>query len=229
MIAAYGSGYFEEGGHGYENYAEQASAQRATHALFLKRLNRSHRLGGRLLEAGCGYGYFLAASRPYFDYQTGLDFSPPALRAATPFADQVAPGGLEAVAGEKFHWIFAHQVIEHIYEPIPFVRSLHSLLFPGGHAVLTTPRARGFWHTLMGKRWASYKIPEHVAFFTPHHLENLLRGAGFEDVRILPFWHAFPLRLVLQKLGLSFSGLPALNIWIPGTTFAAVARVPVAD
>ncbi|MBE7437238.1 MAG: class I SAM-dependent methyltransferase [Spirochaetales bacterium] len=224
MLKAYASDYFEGGGHGYDDYSEQALAQIATHRYFLKQLKRHYSLQGRLLEPGCGYGYFLTAARSYFSYQEGLDYSATALSVAAESADKVVLGGLGEASGEKFNWIFAHQVIEHIYNPNSFLQSVHSLLLPGGHVVLTTPRARGFWHTLMGRHWSSYKVPEHVAFFTPHHLKNLLERAGFFAVRLLPFWHAFPVALVLKKAGISISGWKQQSIWIPGTTFAAVGR-----
>jgi len=77
----------------------------------------------------------------------------------------------------------------------------------------------------MGRRWPSFKVPEHVVYFEFETLSALLYRAGLSDVRRLPYPHAFPLGLIAAKFGLTMAPLLArLKVWVPATTVAAYGR-----
>jgi hypothetical protein len=79
----------------------------------------------------------------------------------------------------------------------------------------------------MGRRWPSFKVPEHVVYFDFDSLKKLLVNAGLSEVRALPYPHAFPMGLLAAKFGLSLPQVLArVNVWVPATTVAAYARVP---
>lgn len=227
MVAHYRSdGYFDGGEQGYASYEQQAPALRATFARLMTTLAQQGRTGGRLLEIGCGFGYLLEAAAGHFQHREGTDFSPAAVQRAARMADAVHLGGIDAVpAGAAFDCIIATHVIEHVYHPHDFVRALRERLRPGGHLVLAAPDAGSAWRRLMGRRWPSFKLPEHVLYFNRDTLGRLMREAGLADPVPVPYPHAFPLPLVGAKLGLR---VPARwqrhSLWLPGTTVALAAR-----
>jgi 2-polyprenyl-3-methyl-5-hydroxy-6-metoxy-1,4-benzoquinol methylase len=224
------SSYYEGGTCGYADtsYTDQEGALRATFKRLLDNLYRRGLAGGDLLEIGCGYGYLLDEARAYFDQRVGTDFSTGAAATARATGAEVLVGGIEQVpCGSRFDCVLAIQVIEHVYKPLSFVERLTSHTKPGGHIVLATPDIGGALRKVMGRRWPSFKVPEHVAYFNFRTLSAVMHRAGFKDVRRLPYPHAFPLGLIAAKFGLTMPPVLArLKIWVPATTIAVHGAVP---
>jgi len=125
----------------------------------------------------------------------------------------------------NFDVIIAINVIEHIYAPAEFLIAVKQRLKSGGRIVIATPDFGSFWYKILGDKWPSFKIPEHVAFYNQQTLWRLLEKAGFTSVRRIPFRHAFPLGLVAGKFGMNIHGkLGQIPIWIPKTMIAMSAQ-----
>jgi len=222
--------YYEGGTSGYADtsYLDQETSLRATFKALLRNLDRRGMAGGDLLEVGSGYGYFLDEARSYFRRRVGTEFSEDGAARAREKGAEVFVGGIEQLPRDvSFDCAVAIQVIEHIYDPIAFIGELVTRVKPGGHVVLATPDIGGALRKLMGRRWPSFKVPEHVVYFDFGSLQRLLAGAGLADVRRLPYPHAFPLGLLVAKFGRSIpEPLNRMNVWVPATTVAASGRVP---
>jgi SAM-dependent methyltransferase/Zn ribbon nucleic-acid-binding protein len=233
MLDLYRSGEYYEGGLvGYDSYAGQEAALRATFRRVVEGLVHSGFGGGDLLEVGCGYGYFLEAARPAFRTVLGTEFSQTAAAAARARGLEVITGGLaDLPAGAQFDCVFSGHVVEHIYDPRAFVAGLSALTRPGGAIVLGAPDSGSFLAHAMGSRWPSFKIPEHVVYFDRVTLSRLMADAGLEDVRPFHYPHAFPLALVFKRLGLGWLGdrsgrVAGAPVWLPATTVAVSGRQP---
>ncbi len=257
MVAAYReASYFEGGdGPGYSSYLAQESTLRRTFRRLLREMQRlgmtggsgagdksgAGKAGGRLLEIGCAYGFFLDEAKPYFAHRAGTEFSEAGAALARPCADHVYVGGLEAIPdgahGGQFDTIVLIHTIEHVYDPVGLLAGLMEHLAPGGWLVVATPDMGGFWRPLLGRRWPFWKPPEHVAFYTSKSLAALLAKAGCEEVRRMPYLSYFPLSLVREKLmpwrspaagkPAGEGGDPAVAVWMPATTVAAAGRKPL--
>ncbi len=227
MLALYAQAdYYEAGEVGYASYTEQEAALKATFAAFLKRLHQQGLARGRLLEIGCGYGYLLSAARPHVEYLAGTDYAAEAVQRAAPLADAVYEGGLAQVpADERFDLIVHTNVIEHVYDPVPFMETLRARLAPGGAVAVATPNINSPIRYALGTRWPSFKSPEHVTYYNQATLQDLLRRAGFNEVTSVPFPHAFPLSLIAGKFNLRLpAALGRQIIWLPTTMVAAYGR-----
>lgn len=221
--------YYEGGSSGYSDvsYAFQEPALRATFRRFLGNLSKRGLTGGRLLEIGCGPGYLLDEARAFFDRRFGTEFSPEIAVVARRTEAEVFVGGVEHVPADlKFHCVIATQVIEHVYDPLTFVTQIVDRTLPGGHIVLATPDIGGVLRKIMGRRWPSFKTPEHVVYFDFATLNSLMRRGGLETVRRLPYPHAFPLGLLAAKFALALPHwLARVRTWVPATTVAAYGNV----
>jgi SAM-dependent methyltransferase len=221
--------YYEGGSSGYSDgsYSFQEPALRATFRRFLFNLNKRGLTGGRLLEIGCGPGYLLNEARPFFDRRYGTEFSPEIAAIARATGAEVFIGGIEQVPPDpKFDCIVATQVIEHVYDPPAFVQALVDHTLPGGHIVLATPDIGGVLRKTMGRRWPSFKTPEHVVYFNFETLSSLMRRAGLDAVRRLPYPHAFPMGLLAAKFGIALPRwLARIRTWVPATTVAVYGTV----
>lgn len=221
--------YFEgDTSGGYASYAAQADALERTFRRLLHTLKQRQMTGGSLLEIGCGYGFLLKQARPFFSLVHATDFSAGALERAQHFADEVFQGGTEALpAPARYDTIIANHVIEHVHDPTAFIAACRDRLNPGGTLLLSTPDAGSFWLRLMGKRWPSFIVPDHLLYFTDRHLRRLFSEHGFSMLQTVPYSHAFPLSLVGQKLGITVpKSIGQWSLWLPKTTVAVAGRLP---
>jgi 2-polyprenyl-3-methyl-5-hydroxy-6-metoxy-1,4-benzoquinol methylase len=208
---------------GYTDYSEQEQALRLTFARCLKQLQQLNLVGERLLEVGCGYGYFLDEAQPYFRYRAGTDFSPQAVEIARTHADKIYLGGLESIdPDERFDCIVAINVLEHTYNPLQFLQQMKAMLNPGGVVLTAVPNMGSFIRFFMQKRWPSFKVPEHTLYFKQDTLLRAFTEVNFDNVQAFPFPHAFPLALIAKKFGWQLpAALSQWSLWVP-TTMVAV-------
>jgi len=178
-----GDSYFGgEAATGYSEYEDQEQEYLATFREDVRRI-REFVPSGRILEVGCGYGYFLqcALDAGYDAY--GIDLSPAAVKwASTRHPGRVFCGLLEEVPeiqDQKYDVIFGSHLIEHLTEPSEFLREASRLLRPGGLVVMVTPNIKSLLSRVSGSRWVSFKIPEHVSYYDPATITKLLNRTGY--------------------------------------------------
>ena len=152
---------------------------------FAKKLDDLQRAvpSGRLLDVGCGAGFFLDMARARGYEVQGLDLSPvPANYARSELALDVTEGSIYEYGARdgSVDVITIFQTIEHDPNPAALAERLYRLLTPGGALMVTTPAADGFVARVMGKRWFGYRNVEHVSFFSRQSLRSVLERAGFE-------------------------------------------------
>lgn len=197
--------YFEGGGQGgYDDYLGQKDTLELTFRWFLKKLRQKGLTGGALLDVGCGPGLFLQEARSYFALTVGTDLCKEMAGQASRHCDWAIPGGpRSAEAHGPFDLVTAIGVLEHIYDPVKFIEDCASLLKPSGHLVLVTPDITGFWRKLMGRKWPSFKLPEHIAYYSPPSMKELAHRTSMNVREVFPYHQAFPLNLVLKRLGIT--------------------------
>ena len=90
-------------------------------------------------------------------------------------------GTLQAFAKTNpspFDYIILSQVLEHVYQPIPFLRACRSLLRPGGRIILSCPNYDSFLRKKSGDRWLHWHIPYHVAHYSHGNVTLLANAVG---------------------------------------------------
>ena len=149
--------YFSDSGDsGYQNYnyLSQEESLRMTFRRFLKELKKNDIASGRLLELGCGYGYFLDEAKHHFSYLTGTELSQEAGDYARKISGaDIYIGDLSSLPNEifDFNLIVTINVIEHIYDPAEFILSLKKRLVKGGRIIIATPNIGSIWYKIMRK------------------------------------------------------------------------------
>lgn len=149
------------------------------------RMVRRHVPGGRLLEVGCAYGYFLDIAREHFEV-TGVDVN----QRAVDHARDVL--GLDArcgdfqrmeFEGDGFDAVVSLASIEHFARPDLLVARASELLRPGGVFVCTTPDLSSAMARLRGPRWRMIHPPTHVSYFTRTAMARLFERHALRPVR----------------------------------------------
>jgi SAM-dependent methyltransferase len=185
---------------------------------------------GSIVDIGCGNGYLLDRASGLFLFRAGSDMSKSAVKNASCVCDTVVRGGPDELLAQGLHGfdlLTLISVLEHIYNPVDFMNKCRMLVKKGGCIAVAVPCYGSFWRKIMGRRWISFKLPEHIAYYEKKSLIVLGEKAGLKLVKFLPYHHFFPLSVILDKLGLHCSTvenscLGNMNIFLPSVMLAAV-------
>jgi len=176
--------YHEEEYAGFrEDRVFQAAVRERIRADFLPRLPP----GARVLDVGCGNGEFLAAASEAGYDAHGIDISEAAAEMCRARGLNAFSGDfLTADTGAPYDAVTMWDVIEHLPDPVGFVRRAGALLRPGGVLVMKTPFVGDAAFRLLSvvPRLAApvLQAPAHIQFFTPGSMELLGRNGGFGRV-----------------------------------------------
>ena len=186
---------------GYADYVHDAPQLTRTFRRKLALLLR-HGAVEDLLEIGCGPGYFLRAARAAgVPRVVGVDRNPWAVEAARRDGLDVCIGSIDALPPQpRFDAAVMLDVLEHVPEPVPFLRAVRARLRPGGRLLIMTPNLASWLARVSGPRWVSLKVPEHVLYYTPHSIRRVLADAGFAVRTLRPTGQYVTLAFLLDRV-----------------------------
>ena len=154
---------------------------------FQKVFRQINLLPGRVLDIGCGPGFFLKIAQKNGWQVWGLDLSAEAVTQARKILKtrRIYQQTLEKskFLPNFFDLVTIFQTIEHVENPLLLLKKVRKILKPKGVLLLTTPNASGWQAKIMGQRWFSYRHPDHFWFFSQKSLEILLKKAGFVKIK----------------------------------------------
>ncbi len=81
-------------------------------------------------------------------------------------------------------FVTAFEVIEHVHEPLLFLRRIRSLLREGGKMLLTGLTVDGFDIQILWDKSKSVSPPHHINFLSVKGVNFLLERAGFRQIRV---------------------------------------------
>ena len=187
LVAIYADDAYWNGGHEY-GYSDYEQAWRDARRLSLARLDRLHHLmpPGKMLEIGCAAGYFLREAQSRGWQAFGVELSPMMRKRSVELVGCPVFASLgEATAGtQRFDCVTMFEVIEHVTEPLGFMRQVRAAMTPGAMLMLSTPNfdAPEALRNPYSYHW--FSPPAHVSYFTPATLRDCIEQAGFEAVQI---------------------------------------------
>jgi 2-polyprenyl-3-methyl-5-hydroxy-6-metoxy-1,4-benzoquinol methylase len=204
---------------GYSDYI----GDREIHVMFfdqqLATLER-HVKPGKLLDVGCAVGFLLDTARRRGWKTAGVELSEFASNyARSELKLDVKSGTLKGAkypAG-AFDAVMMDDVIEHFGDPEREMREVHRVLKTGGVVLLHTPNAESPWYKLTRKHWVHLKPGEHLYYFSPRTLTQMLEHIGFRVLSWKPSGKTTRLEYVVGRV--KFYNRPV------GTLLSAIASL----
>ena len=144
-----------------------------------------------ILDLGCGNGLFDRALSNLGYSVTGIDADPKAIALAVvhnPHGSYFSGSAYDDLAAEygTFAAMISLEVVEHLYDPQAFARTLFSLLEADGIAVISTPY-HGYTKNLllslfgiMDRHFTALWRGGHIKFWSVKTITRLLSNAGFK-------------------------------------------------
>ncbi|HEY6391364.1 MAG TPA: class I SAM-dependent methyltransferase [Bryobacteraceae bacterium] len=156
------------------------------HVNFVMRAVQDSGEKGLLVDVGCGGGLLLRMLRERGLPVLGLETS---IAAATSAWKR---NGVAVVCGDLSKSpiergtcaaVTMFHVLEHLHDPVSYLRSARDLLVPGGRLVVQVPNASCWQFLMFGDHWNGVDVPRHLVNYRERDLESLLDYCGFQVVR----------------------------------------------
>jgi SAM-dependent methyltransferase len=140
---------------------------------------------GKILDVGCGNGFFLRTLEggPWERYAMDVKWHGTADFPGNFYEgrfDHQAPPLAELDAITLWH------VFEHFYDPQKALENAAKLLGPGGVLFLAIPDLKNIERHIFGKYWVGWDPPRHIATYSALAIQTLLRRSGFRLIRVVP-------------------------------------------
>ncbi len=194
---------------------------------------------GRLLEIGCGNGFFLKAALDLgFEDVCGVEPGRDAVSKAHPSVkDKIINDTFSAeIFDEKsFDLICVFQVMDHLLDPSEFLSDIHKILKDDGVILLINHNVRFILTRLLGSKSPMFDI-EHIYLFDKLTIRKILEKNNFEIITISNTKNnytlgyclkMFPLPSFLKNILLKVSSALNLSdktIKIPAGNMVSIAR-----
>lgn len=143
--------------------------------------------GGRLIDIGCGYGFFLAEMKRRGGWRLqGMDVSSTAVTYAAGQGFDVTQATLETAKLEDnaFDAVTMFYVLEHVTDPAGVLAEVRRILKPGGLLMLRVPHTTPIveFLNLFGVKNNLYDPPFHLSDFSTATIRRFLEQAGFTGI-----------------------------------------------
>ena len=184
--------YFKSGFH----YTPESKYLKKTYGQLLERLLSSMKKKLRLLDIGCGNGFFLEeAIDRGIDDVWGVEPGKASTKKAKWYlqrrikVDILKP---HLYNPESFDIITCFHTLDHVVDPNNFLKTTYSLLKKGGKIIFVVHDTRGLSVRLFGEKSPIFDI-EHIYLFNTDTLSKMFRKNGYVVESVFNLKNRYPL------------------------------------
>ncbi|WP_375579709.1 class I SAM-dependent methyltransferase [Marivirga tractuosa] len=141
---------------------------------------------GRLLDYGCGTGYFLETMKENGWKTYGLEPNEQARKIAN--TKSKVKESLEELnlKNKKFDIITLWHVLEHIHNINDTIKVLKTILKEKGKIVIAVPNIESYEQGVFKEDWAAYDVPRHLYHFSQETMKTLMLKHGLKIKKVYP-------------------------------------------
>jgi dolichol-phosphate mannosyltransferase len=186
-----------------EKYLENIEARKRTFARAFDKIapHLPRKESPRMLEVGAYCGLFMKEAARRGWAADGVEPSGWAARYAREITGVAVHQGFlgqnRTKLRPRYDAVVSWDVLEHVRDPVAFLRECATFLDPGGVLCFSTLDTDSWPPRLLRRRWP-WLMDMHVQYFDRHVLEDMLCRAGFRLVRAEPYTHYARLRYALR-------------------------------
>ena len=141
---------------------------------------------GTVLDVGCGRGITLYFLKKWGWDCTGTQLSRNAAEyARRTFGLKILEKDLLETRFEEgsFDLVILAHVLEHVPDPLAYLREISRILTRKGVLILELPNAGNFLIDIFREKWFGWDLPRHLYHFTPGTITRMLSQAGVKVVK----------------------------------------------
>ncbi len=145
-----------------------------------------HRKSNRILDVGCGGGFFLAVAKQKGWEVYGTEYSDEDIVICEGKGITMFKGKLNdsPFAAKSFDVITSFEVLEHINNPEDEISKFNELLRDGGIVYLTTPNFNSLNRYLLKAKFNILSYPDHLCYYTAKTINFLFNKHHFSKIKI---------------------------------------------
>jgi 2-polyprenyl-3-methyl-5-hydroxy-6-metoxy-1,4-benzoquinol methylase len=190
------------------------------------RFFRKFKKKGKVLDVGCGCGYFLLACRKKGYDVAGIDISPDAAAYVNKELNiPVYTGEFSNIElpDKTYDVITMWHSLEHIDDPFLCIQNARKWLKDKGILVIDVPNHDGYDARKLSQKWSQWDLPFHFHHFTPRSLALLLEKHSFTIIRKKSYLSEY-VKDKLQKAALPSTLARIIARFYSGGSYAVVAK-----
>lgn len=172
----------------YENYGRNDYLSPLTIKRYHEILDsfEPYRKTNRLIDVGCGIGYFLEEAKKRGWEVYGTEFTDEAIEICSKKGIKMNKGILDPgnYNSQEFDVITSFEVIEHINNPQEELANFYKILRKGGLVYCTTPNFNSLLRYRLKEKYNVLCYPEHLSYYTPKTLKYVFEKEGFRTKNI---------------------------------------------
>jgi 2-polyprenyl-3-methyl-5-hydroxy-6-metoxy-1,4-benzoquinol methylase len=138
----------------------------------------------KVIDIGCLDGLLLDLFKAEGAETYGIELQDIASKVARSKGHTIVNSMFEEAIEEgldrNFDLVIAAGIIEHVVDPVKFIKFCSSITKPGGTLLIQTPNTSSMLARLMGKRWFCYSPIEHIYHFNINNITKLLNDNSFK-------------------------------------------------
>lgn len=171
----------------YDSDSHLSPMTRESYNLLLDEFEQ-FRSKNKILDVGCGRGWFLIEAKKRGWEVYGTEFSEKAIEVCEAAGLKMKNGKLQksTFSPEEFDIVTSFEVIEHINNPTEEISYIHEFLRTGGLFYCTTPNFNAYLRYYLKENYNNVIVyPEHLSYYSRSTLKRLMRIYGFNSKRVL--------------------------------------------
>lgn len=175
-----------------------------------------------IIDIGCGCGFhdLVMAKSPFVDSVVGIDYSAASIETAEreyPHAKiERFQADIASMPPGNFDMAVSFHVIEHLSDPVAFMRANMAQVRPGGWVVVVTPNRMRLENLARFRRGKPLKLedPQHFQEFTALEIAEMGEALGLKVVDVFGAGMRWKPKLLKRQVIPARLGLH-LGAWIP--------------